>query len=779
MINLQKNSLLIKRSAQWIKNPFIIASLTLALLSTLSITLSHYLVGYSDTTHPYSSSVSTWLLTILWETHFALSLGLCLVVLSYLARVSLSIIRWLRPKHIIILLFPWMVLGIFFCDYLGADLQGASNKLSLLLHIDSKSWWVHYLLVIPLSFTSVIYEYFILYWLKLYTTNNDLGTGPFRTLVKVGLTLTGLTIYIANELLLEGDYFGIHFWLMTLSFQNFYLAYYLTSESTYPNQSEETYPFSYQQVIPGLILSLFLLVTYQQNVIPEIVKTNMSRQESSFGLKLLGYLGFEQANDMLVTQPLVKQQGSQNNVQQTNKSQVQDFWWLDPIELEKKLKLNDPDIVIQKLQQNKRTLSQPASSQSPIIILLTIDSLRADWFTQPTPPKELKTLANLAQSPHTWFTPHLFTPSTSTRFTLGAMIYGHYPSHLKWVKDRATHPSLAQESLESLWTTLNQSQVKTTYISTVSDIIRRNNGLGRGINKIINLPPKKGFKVAFSDQVINKLISHVGQAFSKPNGQLFYSHLMDAHHPFNAGKTDHKNIKMKHLAELALIDQQIHKLLQWLNKQTERSRVWLIISSDHGQGFGQHHIRTHNGPAYEHQARVPLWIHHQRLSNELSSDLHNGKFAFNTKDEWQNALNWSLIDLYPTILNIFSLPASAQSQGISWWPFLASELQSKTVPKPTSHAQLKHNLTKLKKRPLLSVNWYTRALFIPQSNLKIIEDTRAQTKSLYDLHNDPKERKNLCFQQKVRCKELTQYLKELVTRAGEQPIIGLKVPLQR
>ena len=61
-----------------------------------------------------------------------------------------------------------------------------------------------------------------------------------------------------------------------------------------------------------------------------------------------------------------------------------------------------------------------------------------------------------------------------------------------------------------------------------------------------------------------------------------------------------------------------------------------------------------------------------------------------------------------------------------------------------------------------------------KSQIKVIEDTRANTKALYTLVNDPQEKHNHCLYELELCQQNTKLLNTLVHLAGKQPIERLK-----
>ena len=265
-----------------------------------------------------------------------------------------------------------------------------------------------------------------------------------------------------------------------------------------------------------------------------------------------------------------------------------------------------------------------------------------------------------------------------------------------------------------------------------------------------------------------------------------FSHISSTpHHPFNGGDRQSGSQISRHLSELKIIDEQLAYLIEWMKRSESRDRLWLVISSDHGQGFGRHHVRTHNGPPYEHQARVPMWVYYAGGKEDKSQGENSllESSASVAHGLWTQSQSWSSIDLHPTLLELFGVAPNGDSQGVSWWPYWR-QLNSSKRYKVSSLKSLDHShgpqsdLTSLRAyhrlmsdRPLLSVNWYTRAIYDPKQHLKLIEDTRSQTLSLFDLKRDPRELTNRCDLEQSRCREMKERLDLLLHYGGgRQPI---------
>jgi arylsulfatase A-like enzyme len=98
--------------------------------------------------------------------------------------------------------------------------------------------------------------------------------------------------------------------------------------------------------------------------------------------------------------------------------------------------------------------------------------------------------------------------------------------------------------------------------------------------------------------------------------------------------------------EFRYLDYHIHKLLQKLKDLKVYDNTMIIITSDHGESFGEHNYMEHSFCLYEDAIKIPLLIKYPLARVRGVSE----KPA-------------SLVDIFPSILSVLSLPIPAGVQG--------------------------------------------------------------------------------------------------------------------
>src|SRR6185503_15086054 len=170
-----------------------------------------------------------------------------------------------------------------------------------------------------------------------------------------------------------------------------------------------------------------------------------------------------------------------------------------------------------------------------------------------------------------------------------------------------------------------------------------------------------------------------------------------------------KKSRDKYDAEVTFTDQHVGKLLSFLDQQPWAKDTVVILSSDHGEAFGEHKMYRHGFEIYEVLVRVPLMIRAPGITPRRID------------------VPRSAIDLPPTILELTGAPQEPSFQGQS----LVPELYGKAPEERDVIVDL----------PRTSDNDRRRALIHGQHKLMSFGDD--EVFQLYDVAADPLESKDL------------------------------------
>ncbi len=277
------------------------------------------------------------------------------------------------------------------------------------------------------------------------------------------------------------------------------------------------------------------------------------------------------------------------------------------------------------------------------LVLVTIDSLRADHvgaygYQRPTTP-HLDALAR-----ESVLFRNAYALSSRTPASVPAMFAGRYPSEL--VRDDqhfATYPAANQFLAEVL-----TARRYRTYGFPSHWYFEPRYGLDQGFKvwspftvvarEMEDTPTAKPVTEACLQALesIPTLIEPTDSPF------LLWAHYLDPHknyitHPGVPTFGDEPVDRYDH--EIRYADEWLGKLLEGLRARPDWSRTVVVVTSDHGEAFGEHGYRFHGFGLHEDQIRVPLLFRVPGLAKRVVTE------------------RVSHLDLLPTLLDLAGVPA--------------------------------------------------------------------------------------------------------------------------
>ena len=220
---------------------------------------------------------------------------------------------------------------------------------------------------------------------------------------------------------------------------------------------------------------------------------------------------------------------------------------------------------------------------------------------------------------------------------------------------------------------------------------------------------------------------------SERDDRFVWAHYMDVHNPFyphdgtvsanipsrHAIRTYHKALRspnevtdadrrlLKRLydGEVEFFDRHLADLLRRLDRYLSLQDAYVILTSDHGEAFGEHGFMFHPGELYQELIHVPLIVSGPSIENEsVEYPVSN-------------------LDIMPTVLELIeaSVPEECAGRGIH---------DPRTLPSDRNVFAEVWNVSKGK-------------ISVTDGRWKLIEDRSSENECLFDVETDHEERRNV------------------------------------
>lgn len=383
-------------------------------------------------------------------------------------------------------------------------------------------------------------------------------------------------------------------------------------------------------------------------------------------------------------------------------------------------------------------LAAVAAGPSANLLLVTIDTLRADHLHAYGYAIDTAATDGLARTGVVVEDATVQAPQT--RPSHASLLTGRYPYEHR-IRDNFSPP--LDPSTPTLATLLRVRGYDTAaFIGSI--VLSASSGLDRGFAVYDDPFSAPSASAAQGEErrgedVVSSALAWLGK---QRTGPFFaWVHLYDPHAPYEPPERYRKRYPGRpYDGEVAYADAQLGRLLDFLERRGLQGRTLVVVTSDHGEGLGDHGEEEHMMFLYDSTLHVPLLLSWPgvlpagaRVKGQLRS-----------------------IDVMPTVLDLLGVPAPPVT-GVS----RAASLKSASpIADSESYAESLYGNIHFGYAPLRALR---------AEGWKYVEAPRAE---LYDLSADPGEAKNLLGVQTRVAERVRQKLRGYDT-ARAQPAAAL------
>jgi arylsulfatase A-like enzyme len=350
------------------------------------------------------------------------------------------------------------------------------------------------------------------------------------------------------------------------------------------------------------------------------------------------------------------------------------------------------------------------------LLFITVDTMRYDLGYMGNPRPLSKNMDQLASRSVVF--ERAYSVASYTGKAIGPILIGRYPS-----ENHRTFAHFDRFSKENVFLQerLQKAGLRTVSVQGYWYFVEDQSGLARGFDVVDQTAKPPSVKIEGDATVNSDKISDAAlKQLQAVQDQRFFMwvHYVDPHADYvpHEGFDFGSKGRDRYDGEIAFVDQQLGRLLDFVQQGSLKDKTAIIISSDHGEAFGEHGLYRHGFEVWEELIRVPLIVHVPGIAPK------------------RETARRSLIDLAPTILDLLGVqhPAAGAADAMSGYSLLPDLVRPAGQPSPS--------------RPIFAdlcagpFNDERQALI--EDDIKIIT-AMGRPVGIYDLAVDPGEKENL------------------------------------
>lgn len=285
-----------------------------------------------------------------------------------------------------------------------------------------------------------------------------------------------------------------------------------------------------------------------------------------------------------------------------------------------------------------RPLWQPAALTGGNLLLVTIDTLRADRLSE----RQMPNLVRLGATGHVFESAYAHAPLTLPSHA--TMLTGLFPpAH----GVRGNGAFRLDDARVTLAERLKASGYRTgAFVGAF--VLDSRFGLAQGFDHYDGVADERAFAADFgfaerrAPEVLSAATKWILDPVAPNRPWFAWVHLFDPHAPYDA-----PGAEAGYDGEVRFVDRALGDFLAQLDRGGALARTVIIVTADHGEALGEHGESTHGLFVYDSTMRVPLVVSGPGLGAGIHGDVA------------------ALVDLVPTALDVLGLPEETALPGRS------------------------------------------------------------------------------------------------------------------
>lgn len=376
------------------------------------------------------------------------------------------------------------------------------------------------------------------------------------------------------------------------------------------------------------------------------------------------------------------------------------------------------------------------------VLMLLVDTLRIDHlgyagYHRNTSPN----IDQLANEGTAFMSAYATSPHTPR--SIPAVFFGRYASRMKWLGAQYNYPRVHEDNISFAEVLKEQGHINLA--QTSHHYFQERRGLGQGFDNWNNdgwleiAPSNDDIAApriwARTEPMIEKLAEDAKAADAKPFTlvvHLFEPHARWIQHKeYDFGKEGDPRVNAYN-SEIAYTDAYIGKILQKFKDVGLYDDTVVVLVSDHGEAFNEHGFYFHGQTLYNEVIRVPMIVRVPGWKPRRVTD------------------PVSIVDLPPTLLDLMGYAIPGEYDGNTRVPLMLG--QAPAEARPVFSELLPYTSWKEHHKAVMLGDW------------KFISVLTAGSEQLYNLAEDPGEKKNLLKDNPEQAKRMREILSSFMNQ---------------
>lgn len=250
----------------------------------------------------------------------------------------------------------------------------------------------------------------------------------------------------------------------------------------------------------------------------------------------------------------------------------------------------------------------PAGHVRANVLVLSVDALRPDrmsihGYSRPTTPRIAEHFADAIRFERA------YAEAASTRDTLASLLTGRSIAELRWYRRKAV---VLDPRTRTIAHRLGEQGYRTiAVLPFVALNMMGATDLGFDTTEVYD-DKATDCAAQVNARLLAALRGRAGPFFA-------FAHYYEPHEPYRRHPRHRRVSADPYDQEIAAVDEAIGELLRALREDGKLNDTIVVLTSDHGEAFGEHGHRFHNQGVYEEDLRVPWLI---RIPGRGGAEVH-------------------------------------------------------------------------------------------------------------------------------------------------------------